>query len=121
MNDFPWGTVIASLLSCIAGGGGALILSYFKQKGDSNRADKKQDAELKLSETEKAFTIYKEIVTSLKHDIEQLTKSIQEQEKQYLEAREQKAILQGKLDNAETKLSFYEKELADLRAKCSKN
>jgi hypothetical protein len=38
-----------------------------------------------------------------------------------LEAREQKAILQGKLDNAETKLSFYEKELADLRAKCSKN
>jgi chromosome segregation ATPase len=114
-----WGTIITAVLTFVAGGGGAVLLNYLRQRGESNRADKKQDAELKLSETEKAFSIYKEIVTSLKHDLEAFTKNMQELEKQYLEAREQKAIMQGKLDNAETKLAYCEKELAALRAKCS--
>lgn len=115
MNDVPWTTIITATLAFLGGGGGVFILSLLRQRKEEARKDKQQDNDLKLSETEKAFSIYKEIVTSLKTDFAQVTNSYQLLEKQYLETREAKAITQGKLDNAETKLSFAIKELEELK------
>ena len=120
MNDLPWGAAIATVLAFISGGGGVFILSLLKQKQEEARKNKQQDNDLKLSETEKAFSIYKEIVTSLKSDFSQVAQSYQNLEKQYLETREAKAIVQGKLDNAETKVAFLTKELEEIKNKVPK-
>lgn len=112
-----WNAIIIMITSFIAGGGGVFLLNMFKQKREQIREDKKQDNEIRVSETEHAFTIYKEIVSALKHDLEQVNKSFQEQDKQYLEVREQKAILQTKLENTEKRLIETEARIVVLEHK----
>jgi chromosome segregation ATPase len=120
MNEFSWGAILATVLAFLSGGGGVFILSLLRQRQEEARKDKQQTNDLKLSETEKAFAIYKEIVTSLKSDFTQVAQSYQNLEKQYLETREAKAIVQGKLENAETKIVFLLKEIEELKNKVSK-
>ena len=86
-----WTIILTAFFTFLAGGGGKWIYDLIKQKGDVSLQQQKQASELKLSETEKAFVIYKEIVDSLKHDVAGLTNSMQIMEKEYIAAREKNA------------------------------
>jgi uncharacterized protein HemX len=109
--------IITAILAAIGGGGGIFILNFLRQQREETRKDNQQGVDNKLLETEKAFNIYKEIVGSLKHDMEQITTSSHELEKQYVESREQKALLQGKYDLSLAKIEELNKEINVLKGK----
>jgi chromosome segregation ATPase len=117
MSETVISNIITAIIAFVGGGGGVFILNFLRQQRDESRKDNQQVSELKLSETEKAFGIYKEIVTSLKHDIEQISTSSHELEKLYGETREQKALLQGKYDLALSKIETLETQINLLKEK----
>lgn len=126
MGELSWNTILLAAFTFLAGGGGVFIINLLKARSSEARANKQQDTEIKLSETEKAFNIYKEIVSSLKHDIEQLTNNMQLLEKQYIEVREEKVVLKTKYDAQEnlvkayeTKEKEHENKIADLEKQVS--
>jgi hypothetical protein len=118
MSDVAWSNVLTGIITFIAGGGGVFVLNWLRQGKEQNRADKKQDSELQLSEVTQAFTIYKETLAQVKHDAEVIQKGYQDLEKQYIDAKEkaiiaqsQKDILIEKLANANLRIEYLEKEI----------
>jgi predicted RNase H-like nuclease (RuvC/YqgF family) len=114
-----WETAATAFLGFLSGGGGAWVLGLLKQRGEDKRAVDKQKSDIQLSETDKAFVIYKEIVDSLKHDMSELSHGMHTMEQQHIECREQNAKLNAKIDiqadkiaNYEARISQLEKELA---------
>lgn len=105
-------TAITSLLAFLAGGGGKWVLDLIKQKGDSTLQQQKQASEIKLSETEKAFEMYKEIVNSLRKDIEGLNNSIHAMEQEHIKVREKNVELNSKL---EAKTAQYDEAKEQLK------
>jgi septal ring factor EnvC (AmiA/AmiB activator) len=128
LEDFPWFQAGSLLLTFLAGGGGVLLINVMKtrQEGslktqehkDANELAKdKQAAELKLTETEQAFKIYKEIVDSLKQDMTKLNTSMEAMEHQHLECREENAKLNGKIALLENKIGILETESQQRRSR----
>ncbi len=105
-------TVFTGLLAFLGGGGGKWIIDLFRGMKEGSLQEQKQSAELRLTETDKAFTIYKEIVESFKKDMVVLTGQIHTLEHEHLECRETAARQAGRIENLEFQIATLKAELA---------
>ena len=104
MIDIDLTTIIGAAFAFIAGGGGMVLLNWFQKTREQNREDKHQSDSDKRSENEQAFGIYKEIIVSLRHDLETLNKEYGETENKYMESKEAAVICKIKLETALAKI-----------------
>ena len=106
MSTVPtWATVLAVLLG---GGVGAFILNLYnarnknnldtnKQVSDSSMADNKLKTELRISENEQAFKIYKDLLDNLRKDVSKMTDDMSKLEDERLKYREENASLKAEI------------------------
>ena len=107
-------------LAFLGGGGGAWLLSIYKARNEAKLAEGKQASDLKRSETDQAFTIYKEIVDSLRHDMEGISKGMHDMEQQHIECKEENAKLNAKLDIQADKLQSQAEEIKFIKIELEK-
>jgi peptidoglycan hydrolase CwlO-like protein len=92
-------TIVSVLVALVAGGVGKWILDAVAQHRAGNISVNKSNVENKISENEQAIKIYNDVIKQIKDELTNLDKKCEDLEKQYLETREENAILKAELSN----------------------
>lgn len=104
-----WAQVVVPIISLLIGGaGGGWILSVFRERRQANREDKKE-------ESSTAFEIYKEIISALQTDRQNLISQIDKYEKDHNEAVSSLSKHMAENASLKTKIEFLEIEIKDLK------
>jgi chromosome segregation ATPase len=97
-----WVLVVTTVGGLFSGGFGLWIINLYKEWKQGKQADAKVQtettktiSETRLSENEQAFKIYKDLVETLKKNMDGLTIDIRNLENQYLEAKKENAELRA--------------------------
>lgn len=101
-----WVLVVTTVGGLFSGGFGLWVINLYKEWKGGKQADAKVQSETKIIETkttsetrlaenEQAFKIYKDLVETLKKNMDSLTIDIRNLENQYLEAKKENAELRA--------------------------
>lgn len=95
-----WAAILIAILSVIGGGFGTWITNYIKTRRELNSADKELQAKLDREKKESDYKIEKEkesqtvvflkdIINSLKEDLEKLQQEREKEHREYISNREE--------------------------------
>lgn len=118
----------AALIGAVAGGivlvlGKTAEALYNRRKSmaENNLSEKKQQSELIIAANEQAVRFYKDIVEALRQDIQALRREMEEQEKRYLQTREENVRLQMQAQQQQQEIVSLKEKLKELEARVSQN
>ncbi len=114
MNDTSsglpvWAVVVIALLSALGTALGGWVLSFYKQIKQDKRDDAEAKNKQRLAENEEGLAIYREIVTTLQKERQNLMEHITSMEKDHLECVSNHSKLTIRVE-------FLEKEITELKA-----
>jgi hypothetical protein len=94
MDTIPtWVAIVTTIGAMFGGPVGVWLLSIYKEKKSTGLTETKQATELRISENEQAFKIYKDLLDTLKQNLAKLTEDMKKEEERYLKVLEENAIL----------------------------
>jgi hypothetical protein len=123
VNNPTWLTIVISLGTLIGGVFGARIIEFIFGLKKQQREDKAQavdlaikeeeaKSKLKLSENEQAISLLKEILISVRNDVDTLKKHLSETEALHVKCREDNIALSIRLTNAEKEIEGLKAHVA---------
>lgn len=121
-----WVTVILSIGSMVGGSFGVWLISIYqarnKQKLDEKTAEdnatlakNKQATEIRISENEQAFKIYRDLVETLTRNVKDMTIDLNKLETDHLNCREENANLRGDIKVLRQEIDHLRQEIQHLK------
>lgn len=131
METIPtWLAGILAVLTAVGGGFGIWVLNIYKaskqhtldtakQDGDQKLKEEKQTKELRISENEQAFKIYKDLVDGLRKDIEKMSEDMEKLEQEHLRCREDNAANKAELRSNGREMEAMRAQIDTLKSQVS--
>lgn len=85
-----------------------------KERSQQNLETKKAESEITLAANQQALATYKEIITSMRTDMDKMMEFAHAQDKDYLDCREERAKLRVQVDNLESRVRDMEGRVATM-------
>lgn len=121
MESLPnWVAVVLAIGGLLGGAFGTWLITIYQTKHKNKLDENKQGSEIKISENEQAFKIYKDLVDILRQDVKKMTDDMNRLEGDYLKAREENATLRAENKNFQTEINELKAQLVELNSKINR-
>lgn len=118
MESLPtWVTVVLAIGGLLGGAFGTWLLTVYQARHKNKMDESKQGSEIKISENEQAFKIYKDLVDILRQDVKKMTEDMSRLEADYLKAREENATLRAENKNFQAEIDELKAEITAMKNK----
>lgn len=100
MNDIPmWLAIVTTIGGILGGTFGGWLLNIYQTRNKSILDLNKQSSDIRISENEQAFKIYKDLLDNLRIDVQKMTNDMNRLEEEHLKCREENAALKAEVRN----------------------